>query len=85
MSDLILYGTEGCHLCDDAQQVLNRLGILEQVSLLDIALQDNSEDLIAQYGEKIPVLLDTPSQQTLCWPFDEASVLNWLKLHYEFI
>lgn len=85
MSDLVLYGTEGCHLCHDAQLVLQNLGLLAQVDLVDIALADNSEWLVAQLGEKIPVLLDVPSQQMLCWPFNEASLLNWLNTHYEFI
>ncbi len=85
MSDLALYGTEGCHLCELAQAVLAHLGILDQVQLIDIALETNSEELVTRYGEKIPVLIDLPTQQTLCWPFDEASLLDWLNTQYELI
>lgn len=78
MSELILYGTEGCHLCDLAQKVITKVGLFEHVKLIDIAEGPESEQLINLYGEKIPVLLDTATHDVLCWPFDEMGLLTWL-------
>lgn len=52
MSDYLLYGTEGCHLCEDAEQLLLEAG-------LAFSKQDIIEDpqLLQNYGVLIPVLL----------------------------
>jgi len=48
---VVLYGRPGCHLCDDARAVLERVGHpFEQV---DITLDDG---LHARYLERIPVV-----------------------------
>jgi len=52
---LVLLGTEGCHLCEQAQALLLNLNgkIPCNLYLEDIA---ESEDMVARYGERIPVL-----------------------------
>jgi glutaredoxin len=48
---LVLYGRAGCHLCDDARDVLLRVGhAFEEV---DIEADDR---LLARYLERIPVV-----------------------------
>lgn len=59
-----LLTTEGCHLCDQALEVIRRAAPALQLTLTDIAEDD---ELIAQYGEKIPVLRMAKTE--LCWPF----------------
>lgn len=59
-----LLTTEGCHLCDQALAVIQRAAPALQLTLTDIAEDD---DLIARYGEKIPVLRMANTE--LCWPF----------------
>lgn len=59
-----LLTTEGCHLCDQALDVIRRAAPLLELTLVDIAEDD---ELIEQYGEKIPVL--RTSGRELCWPF----------------
>jgi glutaredoxin len=51
MTVVTLYGKPGCHLCDEARQVLARLDV-------DIREVDVSADprLHAEYGERIPVV-----------------------------
>jgi hypothetical protein len=39
--------------------------------MVDIA---DTDELVALYGEKIPVLRCIDSQKVLCWPFDERAV-----------
>ena len=63
MTKLILLGTSACHLCEQAEDLLQQLNIVYQK--IDIAEQEQWQ---ARYAIKIPVLL-TEFQQELCWPF----------------
>jgi glutaredoxin len=49
---LVLYGRPGCHLCDDARAVLERVG--EPFEEIDIETDDA---LHAAYLERIPVVV----------------------------
>ncbi|MGI5247020.1 glutaredoxin family protein [Dactylosporangium sp. CA-139066] len=49
---LRLYTREGCHLCEDAKTVLERVG--EPFEEIDISGDDELEE---EYGFRIPVLL----------------------------
>ena len=68
---LILYGTEGCHLCHDAQEVLKRAG----VSWQDVDIVDH-DDLLSRYETRIPVL--SQAGRELDWPFQPDDVQQWL-------
>jgi glutaredoxin len=48
---LVLYGRPGCHLCDDARAVLERIG--HPFEEVDIEADDA---LLARYLERIPVI-----------------------------
>lgn len=71
-TQLILYSTSSCHLCEEAAW------ILESLSSLDIAWHeiDIAEDneLLAVYGARIPVLRQTDSGQEINWPFTQHDV-----------
>ena len=73
---LQLLGTSGCHLCDQAEALLVQCLDLSQVEveLIDIA---DTDELVALYGVKIPVLLCPDSQKVLCWPFDVLTVKDF--------
>ncbi|MDC9728671.1 MAG: glutaredoxin family protein [Methyloprofundus sp.] len=60
----LLLGTEACHLCEQAEALLAPLNI--KYSKIDIAEQEQWQ---AHYAIKIPVLLNTETNQELCWPF----------------
>ena len=63
-----LIGTDGCHLCDSAWQMLQTAQNLRPVSVYLLDLADSTDvRLIDVLGDKIPVLL-TP-QKLLCYPF----------------
>jgi glutaredoxin len=51
---VVLYSKPGCHLCDDARAVVARVceELGEEYDEVDIS---RSEDLMAAYGEQIPV------------------------------
>jgi glutaredoxin len=70
MHHVTLLGKPGCHLCDDARLVVERvageLGVpWEERSILD------DGDLLAEYAEQIPVVLIDGRQHTF-WRVDEA-------------
>lgn len=78
MLQLQLLGTEGCHLCDEAEQVL--LASLDlhsiQVEVVDIA---ESDALFDRFGIRIPVLRHEPSDRCLDWPFAGAEVTHFVQ------
>jgi glutaredoxin len=51
MAKLVLYGRPGCHLCDEARIVLQRIG--EPFEEVDI---DSDDELFKRYLERIPVI-----------------------------
>lgn len=81
---LILYSTDGCHLCDEAEALL-----LEQQKyskslrwqVIDIA---NDDALFDRYGWLIPVLCKTPGASVedvgdeLRWPFNAQALREFL-------
>ncbi|HET7833815.1 MAG TPA: glutaredoxin family protein [Gallionella sp.] len=71
---LVLYGTTGCHLCEEAEAILRRLGIT--ATYIDIADDDR---LLEQYGVRIPVLKRTDNNAELGWPFDAVAVTRFLE------
>ncbi len=68
---LTLFGTDGCHLCHDAQALLARMNLAWQE--IDIV---NDDALLERYGIRIPVL--RRDQQEIDWPFDEADIRHLL-------
>ncbi|MEE4252096.1 MAG: glutaredoxin family protein [Alcanivoracaceae bacterium] len=68
-----LLTTAGCHLCEQAQQIIARAAPQVDIVLVDIAEDDA---LIEQYGEIIPVLRF--AQTELCWPFGLLDVRSLL-------
>lgn len=68
---LILYGTSGCHLCHDAQALLQRANLAWQ----DVDVIDD-DTLLERYGTRIPVLKLGPHE--LSWPFREEDILQLL-------
>lgn len=76
MTELVLYGTSACHLCELAEQLL--AGVMAEypdmvVELIDIAEDDALVDL---YGTKIPVL-ERGDGELLCWPFSVVDIVSF--------
>ena len=51
MTRLTLYGRDGCHLCDDARAVLDRVG-----EPYDEVAIESDDELFKRYLERIPVV-----------------------------
>ena len=76
----VLYGTQGCHLCEQAEAIVQQLqGTFNiECTTVDIAEGEYAEQLILRLGERIPVLENTQLQETLDWPFDIEKLTAWL-------
>ncbi len=86
MTQYILYGTLGCHLCEVAETQLAALLAEPQfqeravaIECVDIADIDDSDELLQRYGERIPVLRRVQDGAELNWPFDEDALRTLLQ------
>ena len=70
---LLLYTTSGCHLCEQAETLLQSAGA--SVEMVEIA---DDEALLERYGARIPVLRHRETGGELDWPFDAAVIQCWL-------
>jgi glutaredoxin len=52
---VVLYSRPGCHLCDDARQVLLAEQAASPFDLVEVDVQDD-DDLERAYGIRIPVV-----------------------------
>lgn len=78
LPDCQLFGTLGCHLCEQAEEVLMPfVGLGLQVELVDIA---EREEWVAAYGLRIPLLRRVDSAAELGWPFAPADIAQFLGL-----
>lgn len=78
LNHLVLYGTYGCHLCEQAQQIIYQVlgaDASDIVTEIDIASDD---DLLERYGVRIPVLRKKHSDNELDWPFDHDQVIQFV-------
>lgn len=74
MSDTpVLFMTESCHLCEDAQRVV--LEVLGRPARTVDIVDDDA--LMARYGVRIPVVLEPLSGEELGWPFDAEVFAQW--------
>lgn len=80
MNQFILYGTLGCHLCELAEvqlsEAMMHLPQFVDIECIDIA---DSDEMIEQYGVRIPVLRRTRDQAELDWPFADTALLDFLR------
>ena len=72
-ANFILYGTQDCHLCEQAEQLCHSLAI--DVEKQDIAFNN---DLFATYGTRIPVIKSKSNAQELAWPFDAGQLQEFV-------
>jgi hypothetical protein len=72
VSELVLYSTDGCHLCESAIRLLASMPELVRCpwSVVDIADDDT---LLERYGTRIPVLAFEARE--LGWPFNADDVV----------
>jgi glutaredoxin len=65
-----LYGKPGCHLCDDAREVVERVRARHPFELREVDVSLDPE-LYREYGERIPVL-EVDGEELFEFHVDEA-------------
>ncbi len=70
-----LYGTEGCHLCEDALAMCEQVMPGADINVVDII---DDEKLVELYRISIPVLERLSDQAKLFWPFEQKQILELL-------
>jgi hypothetical protein len=63
---ITLYGKADCHLCDEAEALLARVGASIPIEVRKVDIQSSTE-LFERYRYRIPVI-DVGGGQTLDWP-----------------
>jgi len=76
--ELILYGTSGCHLCDEALAIVLPIAQASGITLHQIDIADD-DALETRYRLHIPVI--THNNMELDWPFNAAQVIAFLHTH----
>ena len=71
-----LYGTDGCHLCEIAEDLCKQVFTAQQYCYVDII---DSVQLIELYSISIPVLEHLTSGNTLFWPFDLQQLQEFIR------
>ena len=71
--EIILYTRPDCHLCEQAEHMLNDA----RVTWYPVDIETDL-DLIRQYGTRIPVLFRPDIRRELFWPFTEESVIEFI-------
>lgn len=76
---LVLYGRDGCHLCDDAALVLARIGTRVKIDVVQVDIE-TEDRLVADYAVRIPVVVDADSGAVLAEGIvDEESLTTTLR------
>jgi Glutaredoxin-like domain (DUF836) len=66
---ITLVGRPGCHLCDDAREVVRRVADDTGAGWAELSVDDDPE-LLAQYADQVPVVLVDGAQHDF-WRVDE--------------
>jgi hypothetical protein len=78
MTQLVLYTTSHCHLCEQALELLIILKEQYAINWITKEISDD-DDLIEKYGIRIPVIQRIDNQSELNWPFSENDIVMLIK------
>ncbi len=78
-----LLGTQGCHLCELAEHLLNECRTIRpdfSIKPIDIAEHTQWQ---AEYDTLIPVLLHVKTNKFLNWPFTQNDINTFLENYHD--
>ncbi|MBP2349403.1 glutaredoxin [Kribbella aluminosa] len=70
MNRVLMYGKPGCHLCDDAREIIRAVCAEAGVQWTEVDITQDDQ-LFTQYGEQIPVTFVDGTQHDF-WRVDPA-------------
>ena len=75
MQQVILFGTDGCHLCEMALELLREAQDLIPLSVKEVDIAPD-DALLERYGVRIPVVMRDGRE--LNWPFNHGALMEFL-------
>lgn len=78
VGEFVVYSTIGCHLCDVAMGIVNACALLDGATVCSLDIGEDN-NLIREYGIRIPVIRHVQSGMELGWPFDAEQLHTWVK------
>ena len=78
MQSIIFYTTVGCHLCEQAEELLQQMALEAELSWKKTDIADDPV-LVESYGIRIPVLRRVDDEVELGWPFDLGQLREFVK------
>ncbi len=78
MTQLILYTTSHCHLCEQAETILTSIKKEYSINWHSIEIS-NDDHLTDLYGTRIPVIKCIDTQAEINWPFCADDILKLIK------
>ena len=76
--DLVLYTSQGCCLCEQAEALVEQVDKSAAAILKKVDVRASS-DLYHLYGARIPVLFREDNKSELPWPFDSFQLGEFLR------
>jgi hypothetical protein len=76
MRKLILFYQPECHLCDEAETLLQALGLADIYLKVDIS---GDPELLMRYEIHVPVLQRADDQAELFWPFGKNELAVFMQ------
>lgn len=76
--ELALYSTAYCHLCEQAELLLNNVSDQYDVHWTQIEISDD-HSLLELYEIKIPVIRRLDNNREIYWPFSSSDITNLIK------
>ena len=77
MKTLYLYTSLGCHLCEQAKEIVEPLLPTYQLVLKEVEIAE-CDELLERYGVRIPVVRLEGRLDELGWPFDASGLAQYL-------
>ncbi|QUM76501.1 glutaredoxin family protein [Moritella sp. 24] len=75
MTKYVFYTTEGCHLCEQAWELITVQGLVSEMTQVEI-IHDELD--IARYGIRIPVIKHIVTDREIGWPFDSEELADFI-------
>ncbi len=75
---ILLYTTSACHLCEQAEALLQQQQTLPELRIDKVEISE-SDELVSRYGIRIPVIRFAGSEAELGWPFDAIALAVFLQ------
>ena len=75
MTKYAFYTTEGCHLCEQAWELVIAQGLVSKMTQVEIIHDEND---IVRYGIRIPVIKNNNTEKEIGWPFDSIELADFI-------